>query len=217
MRRLLSIAAMLVVMTLALASTACTASASHEKPAAHAKATETQADQDYLASLGLSDEKSPAPVEKEPPAYVTVLGFLLKLGLVLGLCYATILGLKKFTNMRASGSGPARSRIRVLEHSSLGANRALHVVEIGSKKLLVASTPNQVNLLTELDPADMPDPEPGQQILGFKDQLSMFLGHKPDSTDSAKNVAQMLRDSNSYMQDKVREVGGLRRTIKNAE
>ncbi|MCL5103178.1 MAG: flagellar biosynthetic protein FliO [Armatimonadetes bacterium] len=217
MQRRLSIAVMLVVTTLALAGAACTANPPSGKPAAHAKASPTQADQDYLASLGLSDDKSDAPQEKEAPVFVTVLGFLLKLAVVLGLCYATILGLKKFTNMRGTVGGPARSRIRVLEQSSLGANRSLHLVEIGSKKLLVASTPSQVNLLAELDPSDVPDPEPGQQVLGFKEQLSLFLGNKPDSTQSAGNVARMLRDSNSFMQDKVREVGGLRRTFKNAK
>ena len=168
-------------------------------------------EQDFLASLnGDSEEKKQ---EKEAPVYVTALSFIFKLALVLGLAYASILGLKKFSNMKTIAGGSSQ-RIRVMENSSLGANRSLHVVQIGSKKLLVASTPSQVNLLTELDPEDIVDnstPEVSQAPTGFKEQLSTFMGNRPDSTQSAQNVAQMLRESSMHIQEKIFELGRFRK------
>lgn len=223
MLRLRRIAAIILAILAVAALVPCNAA---EKPNAtlrqgsgcEVEKTTTDGEQDYLASLGLPEDGTEAKTqEKEPNGFVTAIGFIFKLALVLGLCYVTMLGLKKFTSMRGVASGPSRSHIRVIEHSSLGANRALHVVEIGTKKLLVASTPNQVNLLTELDPNDMPDPGPDARPTGFKEQLSQFLGTKPDSTNNANNVANMLRDSSSFFQDKVREVAGFRGTFRNAE
>lgn len=170
---------------------------------------------DFLASLQAAEEKRPRQTE-ESSTPMTVLRFFFSLALVLGLCYVTMLGLKKFSNVK-SAVGISRGRIRVVENSTLGANRTLHLVEIGSKRLLVASTPNQVNLLAELEIDDVPEPAPQERSPGFKEQLAMFLGNKTDTTKSAMTVAQMLRDSSSYMQGRVREVGSFRRMFRNVE
>ena len=172
---------------------------------------------DFLASLNADDEKQNDQKE-DAPLYVTALRFILSLALVLGLVYVTILGLKKFTGMRGLGAlGVGQHRIKVLENSSLGANRSLHLVEVGSKKLLIASTPNQISLITEFAADEISDTNSGQSGGGFKDQLSTFMGNKPDTTQTAKSVAEMLRESSSFLQDKVREVGSFRRNFTNVE
>lgn len=159
---------------------------------------------------------STAQNTKEPKWYITAISFIFKLVIVLGLAYATILGLKKFSGMRGI-AGPGQHHIRVLENSSIGPNKSLHLVEIGSRKLLVASTPNQVNLLAELDESDLPEVDPVQPSsspVGFKEQLSGFLNNKPDTSATSKSVAEMLRESSAFLQDKVGEVGKLRRRLK---
>lgn len=161
---------------------------------------------DFLASLDGGDEK--VETAKESPVYVTALGFLFKLALVLALAYVTILALKRFTSLRAP-LGVDQRRIRVLENSPLGANRMLHLIEVGSKRLLVASTPSQVNLVTEIAPEDVPDVPVGQPSVGFKDHLALFMGG-PDSTPYARSVAAMLADSSAFLQDKMRELGRIR-------
>jgi flagellar biosynthetic protein FliO len=172
--------------------------------------------EDFLAMLEAKDNKRPRETS-EPSIVVVAISFIVKLALVLGLCYLSILGLKRFSNMKGT-SGPAHSRIRVIENSQLGANRSLHLVEIGSRRLLVASTPSQVNLLAELDPVDPADVRPDEKPSAgmFKEQLATFLGQKPDSTRSAATVAELMRESNLHMQHKVREAGSLRGMLRNA-
>jgi flagellar biosynthetic protein FliO len=154
---------------------------------------------------------------REPKWYVTALSFIFKLAIVLGLAYVTILGLKKFSGMRGIMAGPGQHHIKVLENSSIGPNKSQHLVEIGSRRLLVASTPNQVNLLAELNESDLsavdPNP-PSVPPAGFKEQLSTILNNKTDTSATSKSVAQMLRESSSFLQGKVGEVGKLRRKLK---
>ncbi|MHB9037021.1 MAG: FliO/MopB family protein [Armatimonadota bacterium] len=222
MQRLLRLAGTVIAVMLVLAAAGRSIAseppkAQSDKSAAHAAAANAEVeDQDFLASLESAD-RAPA-AEKEAPVYVTALSFIFKLALVLGLAYGTVVALKKFTNLKAT-VGAAHGRIRVIEHSQLGANKTLHLVAVGSKRLLVASTANQVNLVAELDPEDIADfeanvPTSGQPTGGFKEQLTSFLGNKPDTDESAKTVAQMLRESSSFLQDKVREVGSFRRTFR---
>ncbi len=167
----------------------------------------------FLASLNTDAEKRPVESREESPI-VTALSFISKLILVLGLAYVTILGLKKVTGMK-SAAGASHSCIRVVENSSLGANRTLHLVEVGSKKLLVASTPSQITLITELAAEDVPSStDCVEQAKGFKEQLAGFLGTKPGSGEAAKKVAQMLRESTSFFQGKTRDVGELRKKFR---
>lgn len=155
--------------------------------------------------------------EKDTPVYITALSFIFKLAVVLGLAYLTILGLKKFSNMKSKVESNQQC-IRVLDQSSLGANKSLHVIQVGSKRLLVASTPGQISLLSELDADDIPEKiaekAPVKKSVNFTEQLAAFMGSKADSSSSAKTVADMLRESSSYFQDKVREVSKSRRKFR---
>lgn len=223
MQRLLKLAIMVLLAGMAVAVNPGVAA--EKTAAAPAKTTEvksappvgntTPADGYGWPAPGAAAEKKPKPAE-ESSTPLTVARFIGSLALVLGLCYVTIIGLKKFSNLK-SVVASNRSQIKVIESSNLGANRTLHLVEIGSKRLLVASTPTQVNLLTELEASDIPESAPEQPVSGFKEQLSQFLGTKADSTKSAKTVAQMMRDSSSHIQGKVGEMGNFRRMFRNAD
>ena len=220
MPRPLSRLVVLMVVLLAVAavpalSEAPNGSPSDVKAKVGAAAKTAAAEPDWLTLSETPAEK--AAQEKEAPLYVTALGFLLKLGLVLGLAYLTILGLKRFSGIKGAVGGAGGRRIRVIENSSLGANKSLHLVEIGGRKLLVASTPNQISLITEVDLEDLPEPAAADQApAGFKEQLTMFLGGKADASGASRNVAEMLRESTSFLQGKVGQIGQIRGKLKDA-
>lgn len=181
--------------------------AKQTKPAA----VKSAAKSDFL----FPDTKDSKEAPKEQPAYVTALGFISKLALVLLLAYCTIYVLKRFTGTTGA-MGQGRQRIRVIENAGLAANRSLHLVEVGSRNYLVASTPNSVSLIAEIDPADLPEVPEAEQQSSFGQQLTQFLGQRADSGRAAQSVAEMLRESSTYLQDKVREVGGIRRKHRDA-
>ena len=207
-----SIPALMLAVALAFAAVssafALEDAARHGKPAVGKSAP---AKGDFL----FSDPKESKEAPKEQPAYVTALGFVSKLVLVLILAYGTIHVLKRFTGLRGV-VGQGRQRIRVIENAGLAANRSLHLVEVGSRNYLVASTPSSVSLISEIDPDDLPETPELEAQGGFGQQFAQFLGQKPDSGRAAQSVGDMLRESNSYLRDKVREVGGMRRKQRDA-
>ncbi len=213
--RLLRIA---LTITLSLSCVTCYAVRSYrDSVAPQANATE----QNFLAALNSSKKLDSGTISDESektselPVYVVASSFILKLGLVLALAYVTILGLKRFSVLRGS-SLCGSQRIRVIENSPLGASKMLHLVEIGPKRLLLASTQNQISLLAELRPEDLPetDASTGIGTGGFKDQLAMFLGATPGTDAAEANIAKMLRQSTACLQDGIRNIGKLRRKLK---
>ena len=227
MRKPLSLALLVAVGTV-IAVSSCALAAGEQPKDASKSAPVIGAGTDWLAQREAVDTKPKAA--EEPSTPVTVVSFILKLALVLGLCYATMLGLKKFTSEKRGGA--SRGQIKVVENSTIGANRTLHLIEIGSKHLLVASTPSHINLLAELEPGDVAEPVPHEPRVGFKEQLALFIagggagfqippqqGRIPpqQARQSANTVAQMIRDSSSHIQGRVREVANFRRFFRDAE
>jgi flagellar biosynthetic protein FliO len=158
---------------------------------------------------------------KDAPVLVTVGSFIFKLAVVLGLAYASIYALKRFSGLR-NAIGGSRRHIKVVENASLGTNRSLHLIEVGAKRLLVASTPSQISLLTELgaeevdseqltvDSGEAGSPQP----VGFAGQLASFMGSPPKTGEASGNIAQMVRGSSTFLQEKIMQLGRLRRKLK---
>jgi hypothetical protein len=107
--------------------------------------------------------------------------------------------------------------MRVVENLSLGANRQLHLVEAGSRTLVIASTPGRVSLITEIDPEEVACTAPSESPTGFGEQLKMFMGSGPDGSQAAGSVAQALRDSGLFLRGKAAELGGLRKRMRSGE
>jgi len=95
----------------------------------------------------------PAPVDGYGLALVQT---LLALVAVCGLAWAAL--------RVASRGGFLRVRprhITVLEHTSLGPRRALYLVRVGGRTLLLGASDASVSTLAELGPGDLdPDPAP---------------------------------------------------------
>lgn len=200
---------------------------------------------DLLTSMeaeAADQSKANKPKDTDEPIYVTALSFIFKLVLVAGLAYGTIWVLKRLNVQSLKRSND--HTIRVVENTTLAANRSLHLVEVGTKRLLVASTPGQISLLTEVDseqpakkdavvstiPGSTETNRESTKVAGtspnFKEQLTSYLGTrflgtvgsnpcvKPD--DTARRVAQEIRDTSSFLQDKVLVVAGTRKGFRDA-
>ena len=64
---------------------------------------------------------------------------------------------------RWGGSSPkAESRLQVLEHKTLGPNKALYLVEVAGERLLLGMTDQQITTLAHLQPPPAPSPTPAQ-------------------------------------------------------
>ncbi len=107
---------------------------------------------------------------------------LLSLGVVCGLIYLTF----RVILPRISGFQFADSIVRVVEKVPLDAKRNLYVIEVGGRWMLIASSENSVNLLSELNELEVAEIErkilqrSGKQLKGgkFADKLAEILKKK---------------------------------------
>ena len=175
----------------------------------------------------LSDFDSPTAkqsVNSEPSVAVSFVRVALSLVFVVALAYVSLLALKHFTSGKISVKSPRRN-IRVLETSGLGTNRALHVVEVGGRRLLVGSTSSQINLITELEAGEGEEFEeevaPPADFAGVLQRL--VLRQNPveatnvDRANAAGKLGGILRDGATFLQRKSNAARSLREKADNDE
>lgn len=110
-----------------------------------------------------------------PEGYgVSLLQSLLSLAAV---CVLAWVVLRMFAR-RGIGVGGSGGRIRVVERIALDARRALYVVKVGERLLLLgAGDAASPNLITELDPKELPPlPPPRALTETFRDVLARVRG-----------------------------------------
>lgn len=95
----------------------------------------------------------------EPPLWQSAGEFALKLGLVIGLLYAALAGLRWLQGSGRRAAGPGGATIRILETTGLAPGRSLHLVVVGEKTLLIGATEHQLSLLAEVSEASLPLPD----------------------------------------------------------
>jgi flagellar biogenesis protein FliO len=81
-----------------------------------------------------------------------VLRMMLAVGVVIGLGVVALYLSKK---VLPRATHPAGREIRIIETTCLGPRKALHLVEVGAQRLLIASTSDGVTMLTHLDEAQL--------------------------------------------------------------
>lgn len=126
-------------------------------------------------------------------AYIVTL--LLTIGLVIVLAYfsSKYLG-RKLSGFTASGS------LRILATYSLGHNRAIYVVDLWEKILVLGVTENQINLLQEITNAQVMEklrsiPQPDQTAVN-----PLFQKH----LTALEKVAHQISDCSSHFSEKMR-------------
>lgn len=219
MRRPLSIIA--YVLALSVLGGVAVAEVKH-KPAPQTAPVQgvTKWDQGQKELLGSLDPVAKGTKSKDGPVLVQVGSFIFKLAVVLGLAYASIYALKRFTGLK-NAIGGGRRRIKVVENANLGSNRSLHLIEVGAKTLLVASTPSQISLLAELGADDMPEADAGfesskaERLEGSERRNPATLQPVNFQTLLAgQNIAQLIRGSSTFLQEKIMQLGRLRGKLK---
>lgn len=104
------------------------------------------------------------PTAPQPqPLWLQAFWFVVKLGFVLGLAYASLLMYKRMLGTRAPiGFG----RIRVLESTRLAGTQSLYMVQVGEQIMLLGS--NGAGVLVKLSewPADQGPPPQDQAVFG---------------------------------------------------
>jgi flagellar biogenesis protein FliO len=101
-------------------------------------------------------------------------GLLTQLGTRAGLAILLVVGAMAFLRRLPRFRAPLLGRppsLRIIETAALGQSRALHLIEAGSRSLLIGATPSQIALLADLtgDPAPdaaAADPEPSAFTAG---------------------------------------------------
>jgi len=96
------------------------------------------------------------------------------------------------------GWRPGRGKLRVMETAALGQSRAVHLIAVGQRTLLVASTPGQVVMLadvTEEGAADLAPVEDTPPTDGFGSLLSSLLARGGQPRGDSPRGGQPRGDS----------------------
>lgn len=117
--------------------------------------------------LRLRDYAEPQPAQPEP-WWQQLLGFLLKLVIVLGLVVVSLVALKRMNGGKAILPNARSRNIVVLETTHLAPNQAMHLVSIGGERLLVVGAgPQGLTTLSEItDPEEVRPFMQGQRASG---------------------------------------------------
>jgi flagellar biogenesis protein FliO len=138
-----------------------------------------------------------------------------KLILVIGLAYVVLAGLRWLQGNRYKSPGASSATINVLETTGLGPGRALHLVVVGEKTLLIGATEHQLSLLTELSdtavslPADMDIAEDEQ----FDQALDVQAAQPPVSPAQAQQESPPPTQPRVPVSDLHAALAGLRASV----
>jgi flagellar biosynthetic protein FliO len=134
------------------ASAALPSSSGQAVPASSAQPASSGAPASSAAAKPyLSDYQDPQP-QSEPNSILTVVGLIVKLGLVIGLIYGITLALRYF-GKRGRQAFLGSSAINILEKTPLAQNRELYLIDVADKVLLLGATSNGISVLTEFTDA----------------------------------------------------------------
>lgn len=133
-----------------------------------------------LAALGADTTNAVASLPLTAPATPSLLGPLVRMfgavALVLGLLFGVQWWLRQ--NRRSGlGRNPA-NHLNVLEVKSLGHRHVLYVVGYEQQRLLVATSPAGVSLLTTLPEATVEAGTPPAPVVSFADALMQVVGRR---------------------------------------
>ncbi len=156
---------------------ASTAAGASPRASAQADAAQSAVPKPFLAEY-----QDPQP-QSTPSTLLTVVGLVIKLGIVIGLIYLTILGLRYFGN-RGRKALLGGSSINVIERTALAQNRELYLIDVADKVLLLGATANNISVLTEIT-----DPE---AIEGLRTTAQPALPSAEPFLSYLKNVGEKV-------------------------
>ncbi|MBX3747527.1 MAG: flagellar biosynthetic protein FliO [Verrucomicrobiae bacterium] len=133
------------------------------------------------SGLAVAAEPSAAGVPGDealplPGLGVSMIRLMGALALVLGLFLGGVWLVRNWQRLSAGRAG--RPDLKVIEMRSLGARQALWVVGYRQQRMLVASSPSGVSLLTHLPEAGQDEVVPTAPSLDFQEAFRQVLGRR---------------------------------------
>lgn len=148
-----------------------------------------------------------APLAGTPGQGSSILPYVFRMILVLGLVIAAIYGLYALLKRSAKPSDSVDSYLRILATTKLGVGRSLHVVSLGEKAWLIGSTDTAVGLISEIDDKELIDAlalraaeSPQTPRRDFSAILSELLGRK-----GSKSTASVSNDFFNRQKDRLKK------------
>tara|TARA_Y100000994_G_C15618563_1_gene412028 strand:- start:54 stop:605 length:552 start_codon:yes stop_codon:yes gene_type:complete len=144
---------------------------------ANATVTVSSANPDKIYGLPNDETRGDIDSASLGEVFFRILGALLAvLALLLGGAYW-------FRKSRLFGLVPvSESNLKIVETKTLASRHALHVIEYGEQKFLIADSPAGTNFLTNLEggvEAELPNEEPDEPAPGsFAEKLKNFIHRK---------------------------------------
>lgn len=114
-----------------------------------------------------AEDAQNTPDQIEPVGSISVWSFV-SMFLVLAGVVAAIYGLFYFLKRMSGQNYADNNLIRILSTKSLSSTRAVHLVSLGKRYLLIGSAENSVNLLTEIDDKES------------RDEIEVFLAREEE-------------------------------------
>lgn len=94
------------------------------------------------------------------------ISLVLRMGAVLLVIWGSVVGMRWYVRrMNGEGNGGMTRAMQIIETRALGPSRALHLVRLGDRAVLIGATPERINALMEID-----DPEQLEQIFAGGDE-----------------------------------------------
>ena len=124
------------------------------------------------------------PESEKPGLFSAVIKMISALALVIALVYGALYLLRRLMGRRLRGSG-AKGSLEVLETTYVGQHKAISLVRVGQRSVLVGVTDSQITTLTELDN------EETEEILGTSPHVARaesFPGVLSGAVDKLKNI-----------------------------
>jgi len=162
----------------------------------------------------LPDYQEPKKAENSPSLLAVIFDLFIKLAVVLGVAYASVLGLRKYMNQQGAAL-PGRGRLlKVIESVSIGPNRSLHLVRVAGKVVVIGSTPENISLIAEIhDSEGTPQLETVSaegSANGFSSLLTHALKDETLSDERKPEIPEQVHNSIKHLWDRVEELRTMR-------
>ena len=225
-------AVLLLVLTVLLFLLPYRSGASAKSPAKPAKKADPKVSKSSTKAFYIDEYEDPAKAKEEKGTLATIVGsvfavikYAFYLALVLCIGYLAVLGIKILMSKNSGFAGNSDDLINILETRYLAPNKALYLIEVGERLLLIATGGTNLEMISEFNnPAEVESlrnkARNKKDILHpFQDQLNSFVKNLITSDDHPPldNWKGNIKATTDSIQKKIVSLNDLRRSKESAK
>lgn len=142
----------------------------------------------------LEDYKEPEIIQKKG-LFRSVFDFSWKLAIVIGLIVLTIKGLKLVYNSKIGTMNDSANNFNMIDSFYIKPNQSIHIMEVAGKYLILGSSANSINLISEINDADQIKgllKNSFSQSTSFKDAFKSLIGNKSELENKIGNSSENI-------------------------